>query len=395
MKDVKIIQTSPQRTGSTLLSNLISGFTINTNIPKTARYNSKTIPKDLIEKNLIIKSHDTNIDSWINCHKEYKLYFICSERNNKIINDKYKAYPNVLCINYKEILETKCLDLNTIINNLYIKIRNFLPSKIEMNKENGLCRIIKMNAFYESIKNKNFKYQDDFYGIHGNHRDRTEYKIPFIIHQSWKSDDITTYADGKTGVISQSKWKKLYPDFDYMFWSDADIKTYINSQSDDIINTFNELNQNIKKMDFFRYLILYEYGGIYSDMDFIPNKKIPRNIFENDFVGYKACRDHKEHYLKYSDKSYTINDNDGKWVLGQAFFMCKKEYIGIKLIIDDIIKNRNSKIPPLNHTGPEKIHKLFVNANLFNNNNNIKIFSKKEMNNNKGIYGFHLRKHQW
>jgi hypothetical protein len=219
-------------------------------------------------------------------------------------------------------------------------------------------------------------------------------KIPFIIHQSWKTENITTYADGKTGVISQSKWKKLYPDFDYMFWTDSDIKTYINKQSSDIINTFNELNQNIKKMDFFRYLILYEYGGIYSDMDFIPNKKIPRNIFENDFVGYKACRNHKDHYLIYSDKSYTIDDNDGKWVLGQAFFMCKKKYIGIKLIIDDIIKNRNSKISPLNHTGPEKIHELFVNANLFNNNN-IKIFSKKEMNNNQGIYGYHMRKHQW
>ncbi len=55
MKELKIIQTSPQRTGSTFLSNLISGFTINTNIPKTARYNSTTIPKDAIETNSIIK----------------------------------------------------------------------------------------------------------------------------------------------------------------------------------------------------------------------------------------------------------------------------------------------------------------------------------------------------
>ena len=598
MKELKIIQTSPQCTGSTFLSNLISGFTINTNIPKTTRYDSKTIPKDLIENNLIIKSHDTNIDSWINCHEEYKLYFICSERNNLIINNKYKGYPNVLCINYNEILETKCLDLNTIINNLYIKIRNFLPSEIEMNKENALSRIslrtnkilyihfhkcggtsiinkiknrykvynpsdsngnpldkesmkqinfslfdtidlyefllsnefdffclefsflnndviipanlkiytilrnsynrLLSNYFHdtcldrkESAVNRGYKINnlDNFQKININYKNtpinlfnKNNYyikflngftsdatitkkhyeqallriknfsyvailenknslyklfnllnlenknlletnkkiknnmditinnfsinnrydillynnfreKIPLIIHQSWKTEDITTYADGKTGVISQSKWKKLYPDFDYMFWTDADIKTYINKQSSDIINTFNELNRNIKKMDFFRYLILYEYGGIYSDMDFIPNKKIPRNIFENDFVGYKACRNYRDYYLEYSDKSYTIDDNDGKWVLGQAFFMCKKKYIGIKLIIDDIIKNRNSKIPPLNHTGPEKIHELFVNSNLFNNN--IKIFSKKEMNNNEGIYGYHLRNHQW
>mgnify|MGYP003348386651 CR=1 FL=1 len=36
------------------------------------------------------------------------------------------------------------------------------------------------------------------------------------------------------------------------------------------------------------------------------------------------------------------------------------------MISRKVIKNRNSKIPPLNHTGPEKIHELFVNANLFN-----------------------------
>ena len=49
----------------------------------------------------------------------------------------------------------------------------------------------------------------------------------------------------------------------------------INTAIPSFVRTF------FKKMDFFRYLILYEYGGIYSDMDFIPNKKIPRDIFDN------------------------------------------------------------------------------------------------------------------
>ena len=228
--------------------------------------------------------------------------------------------------------------------------------------------------------------------IEDNSVDTTKCKIPFIIHQSWKTKDLTTYADGKIGVISQYRWKKLYPDFKYMFWTDDDIKDYINKQSSEIIKTFNELDKNIKKMDFFRYLILYEYGGIYSDVDFIPNKKIPKKLFEKDFVGYKACRNRKKgNCLKNSN---IIQDKDGKWVLGQAFFMCKKNFNGIKLIIDDIIKNKNSKARVLFHTGPEKIHKIFVKANLLNNSA-IKIFSKKEMNNNKGIYGFHLKKHIW
>lgn len=223
----------------------------------------------------------------------------------------------------------------------------------------------------------------------------TKQNIPYIIHQTWKTNDVSTYADGKTGVVSQTKWKNIYPDFTYMFWTDSDIKLFISNQSQDIIDTFNALDKNIKKMDFFRYLILYEFGGIYADLDFIPNKRIPCNIFENDFVGYKACRNNRQHYLQNkNNKCYTIKDDDGKWVLGQAFFMCKKHYIGIKLIIDDIVKNKNSKHHPLIHTGPEKINKIFIINHLLNDDN-VMIFSKTEMNNYKGIYGFHLKKHQW
>ena len=72
----------------------------------------------------------------------------------------------------------------------------------------------------------------------------------------------------------------------------------------------------------------------------------------------------------------------------RSSFLCVKEYIGIKLIIDDIIKNRNHKLCPLNHI-VQKIHKIFINSNLFNNSN-VKIFSKQEMNNQR-IYGFHLK----
>ena len=152
-------------------------------------------------------------------------------------------------------------------------------------------------------------------------------------------------------------------------------------------------------MDFFRYLILYEFGGKYSDMDFIPVKKISNNLLNYDFIGYKACRNHRDHYLEdnngiYSDKSYTINDNDGKWVLGQAFFSCKKHYKGIKYIIDDIVKNSNLSYPVLHHTGPEAIHRIFIKNNLLFNKNTF-IFSKKDINNDKGEYGYHLRHHQW
>ena len=36
--------------------------------------------------------------------------------------------------------------------------------------------------------------------IEDNSVDTTKCKIPFIIHQSWKTKDLTTYADGKSYI---------------------------------------------------------------------------------------------------------------------------------------------------------------------------------------------------
>jgi mannosyltransferase OCH1-like enzyme len=222
--------------------------------------------------------------------------------------------------------------------------------------------------------------------------------IPNIIHQSWKTTDLSSY--GPSAKKSRNSWQKIYPDFEYKFWTDMGIADYIQKQPQIYQQAFNDLDQNIKKMDFFRYLALYEYGGIYSDMDFITDKRIEKNILSNySFIGYKACRNHRDHYLEdgdgaFSDKSYTINDGDGKWVLGQAFFGCERGHKGIGALIKDIISNKNLKHPPLHHTGPEKINKLFIENNLLRCDSTF-IFSKQEIDNCSGSIGYHLRDHRW
>lgn len=215
--------------------------------------------------------------------------------------------------------------------------------------------------------------------------------IPSIIHQSWKTADLSTY--GPSAKKSQNSWKELYPDFEYKFWTDKDIADYIKKQPQIYQQTFNDLDQNIKKMDFFRYLVLHEYGGIYSDMDFIANNRIEKDILSNySFIGYKACRNHaRNHYLK---KDYTINDDDGKWVLGQAFFGCTIGHKGIEALIKDIISNKNLECLPLIHTGPERIHKIFIDNDYLRCDDAF-IFSKQEINNDSGNVGYHLKMHQW
>ena len=69
MDKFRIIQSSPVRTGSTVLLNLIHGF-LSPN--ECIHWNSEV----LIDKFLITKTHNTNIDYWENNYKNYNLQFL-------------------------------------------------------------------------------------------------------------------------------------------------------------------------------------------------------------------------------------------------------------------------------------------------------------------------------
>jgi len=102
------------------------------------------------------------------------LYFVCSERGDKVIDEKYHHYKNVLIFNYDELLETETYSVEDIVTNAYNKLIGVLPGDIELNKQDAVERIQKMNLVYEEIKNKPFSYADDFYQLHGSHRTTTK-----------------------------------------------------------------------------------------------------------------------------------------------------------------------------------------------------------------------------
>ena len=54
---------------------------------------------------------------------------------------------------------------------VYNKVKNVL-SDVELDKTKCLERIKLMNIRYEEIKNKSFSWVDDFFEIHGSHRNR-------------------------------------------------------------------------------------------------------------------------------------------------------------------------------------------------------------------------------
>ena len=168
-KDIIIIQTGLKRSGTTFLVNLLYGFIIPNE--EIRGYFDIENPLQPFSKYSIYKSHLLNIEDIINKYSnKYQLYFIIAERDEKI-DEKYKELHNVLVFDYyKELLESDDNSIQNIVDNAHKKLSLFLPDDIHLSRESAINRINNMNNVYEEIKDYDFSYIDDFFALHGSHR---------------------------------------------------------------------------------------------------------------------------------------------------------------------------------------------------------------------------------
>ena len=106
-----------------------------------------------------------------------------------------------------------------------------------------------------------------------NHGRRSSHVIPKIVHVTSKSRCLT-----KPFYDNVLKWKQLLPDHRLYFHDDAAVDRLLNLHWPE----FPELQKMYKnclsvsgaaKADLWRYLVLYKYGGIFTDIDSAPAKR--------------------------------------------------------------------------------------------------------------------------
>lgn len=158
-------------------------------------------------------------------------------------------------------------------------------------------------------------------------------KIPKIIIQTWKTRQI----GGVIGNLIQ-KLKSNNPDFEYKFFDDNDIIQFIETEYPEYLDTFNNFEYTIQKIDFFRYLAIHHFGGFYFDIDMDINKNISELckyecIFPKESNLDTDILDFRKHNLKIVIGNY-------------AFGACPKNSF-LKLCIDNIVNTRikHSDIP--------------------------------------------------
>lgn len=102
--------------------------------------------------------------------------------------------------------------------------------------------------------------------------------IPKIIFQTFKNKELPFMAR-----LMQHWHKWLNPDYRYEFYDDKRILEFVTSVYEpSISNAYARLDIGAAKADFFRYLALFHFGGVYLDLDAYMTKPLDKFIQTTD-----------------------------------------------------------------------------------------------------------------
>ncbi len=94
-------------------------------------------------------------------------------------------------------------------------------------------------------------------------------KISKIIHQTWKTKDIPEHW-----TSSYNGWIRCHPDYYYVLWTDEMNLQLVERFYPHFLEKYTRFPYNIQRADAVRTFYLHRYGGIYSDLDLEPLKRI-------------------------------------------------------------------------------------------------------------------------
>ena len=191
-----------------------------------------------------------------------------------------------------------------------------------------ICFYLLFRYLNDSMKGKNIKMVENF-------TDNEENKIPKIIIQTWKTKAIPEkYKEDYSSI------RKYNPDYQYLFFNDDDIHYFLKTNYPDYLIVYNKLPIVIQKIDFFRYVAIYHYGGFYFDLDMKCLEPLDplleyECVFPIDTLLKPKCSNKEKIRKRFLD--YCKNNLD--YMLGQYAFGAAPKNEFVKLLIDNIEKN--------------------------------------------------------
>lgn len=162
--------------------------------------------------------------------------------------------------------------------------------------------------------------------------------IPRIIIQIWVQKD--PKSPKKIPVFEldyMKRFKTLNPSFQHMFFEDDDVDTFFKQNYPEYYSTYQQLPAFIQKLDFFRYLVIYHYGGFYFDMDVEPHKPLDDAVLNHsaifpidEYANDLQCKSSRMKSLCLVGQNF---------LLGQYAFGAVAKHPFFKMMVDKIHRN--------------------------------------------------------
>eukprot|EP00239_Pterosperma_sp_CCMP1384_P005586 CAMPEP_0197847252 /NCGR_PEP_ID=MMETSP1438-20131217/5668_1 /TAXON_ID=1461541 /ORGANISM="Pterosperma sp., Strain CCMP1384" /LENGTH=644 /DNA_ID=CAMNT_0043459123 /DNA_START=161 /DNA_END=2092 /DNA_ORIENTATION=- len=87
-------------------------------------------------------------------------------------------------------------------------------------------------------------------------------RIPKLIHQTYKTTDLPEELRS-----FQKTWTDLNPEYTYKLYNDTEAESFVDRELPQYLAAYKALPRPVERADFFRYLVVYKYGGVYADSD--------------------------------------------------------------------------------------------------------------------------------
>ncbi|XP_052787827.1 uncharacterized protein LOC128222755 [Mya arenaria] len=158
--------------------------------------------------------------------------------------------------------------------------------------------------------------------------------IPHVFHQT----HYTLYLK-KTYLDVIKSLMKYNPSWEYFFWTDEGGRKLIASKYAQLLKLYDNFKNPVERSDLIRYIVLYEFGGVYLDTDIEVFRPLDRATTSFSCI---IPTEPYEHSVLFYEKPYIINN---------AIMLCRAGHPFLKQVLDNILFSSDGKLV-LDRTGP-------------------------------------------
>jgi mannosyltransferase OCH1-like enzyme len=192
--------------------------------------------------------------------------------------------------------------------------------------------------------------------------------IPKIIWQTYKDsfENLQPYM-----IEAINTWKNLNPEYEYRYMDDIQAAQFILKEyGQEWHDLFVGLPVGVMRGDLWRYMIIYKYGGIYTDLD--TECLMPIDNWLNKDYDMIVCPENNDHFCQW-----TFAASKGNPILKSVLNLIKEKLLNPSYGSEHFVHN---------HTGPAiwtkgiyeslgiKVKNLIYDSDLLNSSENAKLY---------------------